>query len=379
MMAAIFAIYVALIWLVFAKLKLIRLSLPLAILLAAVGPLFAFYVILSMNNHHPSSADARVFQRIVQIAPHITVPGRVQEVRAEANAPLKKGEVLFTIDPRPFQFEVNRLEAALAAAAQLVPQLKSALDQATAGVERAEVQLHLAQADFDRQSELTRKGVVAQAALDKFERNLEAAQQAVAAAKAAEQKARLAYESNIGDENTAVAQTRQQLEQAKYNLDEATVRAPCDGYVTNLQLLPGVIVSAAASVMPFVCDRDEANRGVVVASFMQGPYLSINPGAYAEAVFPMYPGRVFPGKVLTTIDLASEGQLTATGLFPGIEAPHNARFAVRIKLDDGDNLRLPAGTQGSAAVYSGSVQIAGVIRMAVMRANSWMNYLFFTA
>lgn len=379
MMAAIFGTYMALIWLVFAKLKLIRLSLPLALVLAAVGPLFAFYVILSMNNHHPSSADARVFQRVVQITPHITVPGRVQAVAAQANTPLKKGDVLFTIDPRPFQFEVNRLEAALAAAAQLVPQLKAALDQASAGVERAEVQLNLAQADFDRQNELFKKGDIAQAALDRFERNLETAEQAVAAAKAAEQKAKLAYESNIGDENTAVAQTRQQLAQAKYNLDEATVRAPCDGYVTNLQLLPGTVVSAAASVMPFVCERDENNRGVVVATFMQGPYLSIKPGAYAEVVFPMYPGRVFPGKVLTTIDLASEGQLTATGLFPGIEAPHNARFAVRIKLDDADDLRLPAGTQGNAAVFSGDVQIAGVIRMAALRVNSWMNYLFFTA
>jgi membrane fusion protein (multidrug efflux system) len=90
---------------------------------------------------------------------------------------------------------------------------------------------------------------------------------------------------------------------------------------------------------------------------------------------------VFPGKVLTTIDLASEGQLTATGLFPGVDAPHNARFAVRIKLDDADDLRLhlQAGTQGSAAVFSGNVQIAGVTGMAVLRANSWLNYLFFTS
>lgn len=379
MMAAIFGIYMALIWLVFAKLKLVRLSLPLALVLAAVGPLFALYVILSMNNHHPSSADARVFQRVVQITPHITVPGRVQAVAAQANTPLKKGDVLFTVDPRPFQFEVNRLEAALAAAAQLVPQLKATLEKVSAEVERAEAQMNLAKGDFDRQRELFEKGVIAQAALDRYQRNLETAEQAVVEAKAAETKAQLAYQSNIGDENTTVAQTRQQLEQAKYNLDEATVRAPCDGYVTNLQLQPGAIVSAAASVVPFVCDRDENNRGVVVASFMQGPYLSIKPGAYAEVVFPMYPGKVFPGKVLTTIDLASEGQLTATGLFPGIEAPHNARFAVRIKLDDGDDLRLPAGTQGNAAVFSGTVQIAGVIRMAAMRVNSWMNYLFFTA
>ncbi len=379
MMPAIFGSYAALIWLVFAKLKLIRLSLPIAIVLAAVGPLFAFYIILSMNNDHPSSTDARVFQRVVQITPHITVPGRVQSVVVQPNTPLKKGDVLFTIDPRPFQFEVNRLEAALAAASQSVPQLKAALDQASAGVERSGAQLSLAQANFDRQSELFKKGDVAQAALDKYQRDLESAQQAVAGAKAAEQKAKLAYESNIGDENTTVAQARQQLDQAKYNLDEATVRAPCDGYVTNLQLLPGAVVNASAAVMPFVCNRDENNAGVVVASFMQGPYLSIKPGAYAEVVFPMYPGRVFPGKVLTTIDLASEGQLTATGLFPGIDAPHNARFAVRIKLDGEDDLRLPAGTQGSAAVYSGRVQIAGVIRMAVLRANSWLNYLFFTS
>ena len=51
-------------------------------------------------------------------------------MRVQPNTPLKKGDVLFTVDPRPFQFEVNRLEAALAAAAQSVPQLKAALARA---------------------------------------------------------------------------------------------------------------------------------------------------------------------------------------------------------------------------------------------------------
>ena len=132
-------------------------------------------------------------------------------------------------------------------------------------------------------------------------------------------------------------------------------------------------------MLPFVCDRDERNIGMVVATFMQGPYLRINPGDYAEVVFPMYPGQVFPGKVLTTIDLASQGQLSASGLFPGANAPGTARFAVRIKLDDAEKLRLPAGSQGNAAVYTGNVQLAGIIRMAVMRITSWTNYLFFTA
>jgi multidrug resistance efflux pump len=148
MMAAIFGGYAALIWLVFAKLRIIPLTLPIAIVLAAVGPLFAFYIILSMNNYHPSSTDARVFQRVIQITPHITVPGRVQNVIAQPNAPLKKGDVLFAIDPRPCQFEVNRLEAAVAAANQLVPQMKAAV-------------------------ELFTKGDIAKAALDRYQRNLE--------------------------------------------------------------------------------------------------------------------------------------------------------------------------------------------------------------
>jgi multidrug resistance efflux pump len=379
MMAAIFIVYMAIIWLVFDKLRLIPLGLPLALILAAVGPIFAFYVIVSMNNFHPSSADARVFQRVVQVVPHITAPGRVLEVSGQPNAPIKKGAVIFTIDPQQFQFDVRRLEAALAAAEQSVPQLKSSVDQASAGVEKANVQLNLAKADFERQTELFEKKVVAQAALDRSERNLQSAEQAVAGARAAEDRARLAYQSNIGSENTAVAQARQQLAQAKYNVEESVVRAPCDGYATNIQLVPGAVVSAAASVMPFVCERDESNVGMVVASFMQGPYLRINKGDYAEVVFPMYPGHVFPGKVLTTIDLASEGQLSASGLYPGSNAPGTARFAVRIKLDDADKLRLPAGTQGNAAVYTGDVQIAGIIRMALMRMTSWTNYLFFSA
>ena len=379
MMAAIFGIYMLLIWLIFAKLKLIRLSLPIALILAAVGPGFAFFILVSMNNYHPSSSDARVFQRIVQIVPHITTPGRIEEVVAQPDTPMKKGDTIFRIDPQSFQFEVDRLQAALAAAQQNVPQLKSSLDQASAGVEKATAQLNLAKADLERQRELFAKQVVAQAALDRVTRDAEAAEQGVVAAKAAEDRARLAYQSNIGNDNTAVAQVRQQLATARYNLDELVVRAPCDGYVVNLQLVPGAVVSAAASVVPFVCDRDEKNLGVVVATFMQGPYLRIKPDEYAEVIFPMYPGRVFPGKVLTTIDVAKEGQLTATGLFPGIGNPGNARFAVRIRLDDAEGLRLPAGTQGDAAIYTGNVQISGIIRMALMRITSWTNYLYFTA
>ena len=296
MMAAIFGVYMLIIWLIFAKLKLIRLSLPIALILAAVGPGFAFFILLSMNNYHPSSSDARVFQRIVQIVPHITTPGRVAEIVAQPNTPIKKGDVIFKIDPQSFQFEVDRLQAALAAAQQNVPQLKSSLDQASAGVEKATAQLNLAKADLERQQELFAKQVIAQAALDRVSRNAETAEQGVAEAKAAEDRARLAYQSNIGSDNTAVAQVRQQLAAAKYNLDELVVRAPCDGYAVNLQLEPGAVVSATASVLPFVCDRDERNLVWWSQPSCRGRTFRSNPANMLKSCFRCIPAGCSPAR-----------------------------------------------------------------------------------
>ena len=148
-----------------------------------------------------------------------------------------------------------------------------------------------------------------------------------------------AYQSNIGSDNTAVAQVRQQLAAAKYNLDQSVVHAPCDGYAVNMQIEPGAVVGAAASVLPLVCDRDERNLGMVVATFMQGPYLQIKPGEYAEVVFPMYPGRVFPGKVVTTIDVASEGRLTGgMFIFRALATPATRDLRFIIQLDDAEGL-----------------------------------------
>src|SRR5262245_120122 len=183
--------YAALVWLIFVKMRLIRLSLPIAIVLAAAGPLLFFYVLWAMNFYHPGSSDVQVLQRVVQIAPRTSKPGRVAEVTAHANTPLKAGDVLFLIDPKPFEFEVSRLEASLAASEQGVPQLQAALDQAIASRQRAEAQTALARETFNRQSELLHRDVVAQATVDTAKRNLDSATQSEAGARAAEERARL--------------------------------------------------------------------------------------------------------------------------------------------------------------------------------------------
>src|SRR5438876_2669663 len=179
-------------------------------------------LLLTMNYNHPFSTNARIYFPVTPVMP--SVKGRVIEVPVATNTPLKEGDVLFRIDPRPYEYVVQQKRAALAEAEQNAKQLHSSLDQATAVVARVRAQVELAQQNYDRQAELFEKRVAAQATLDTASRNLEAARQTLAEAQAGEDRARLAALSMIDGVNTAVARLRAELADAQYDLDQTAVR-----------------------------------------------------------------------------------------------------------------------------------------------------------
>src|SRR5262245_65472664 len=133
-----------------------------------------------MNYNHPFTTNARIYFAVTPVLP--SVRGRVIEVPVQASVPLKGGDVLFRVDPQPFQYVVDQKKAALAEAEQNVKQLKASLDQATAATQRANAQFELAQQNYDRQAELFEKKVIAQATLDTFTRNLDTAKPSVVGA-----------------------------------------------------------------------------------------------------------------------------------------------------------------------------------------------------
>ena len=125
----------------FAIFKIFRIpvnkwTLPTAVL---GGVFLITTILLIMNYNHPFSANARIYFATTPIMP--TVKGRVIEVPVKPNAPLKQGDVLFKIDPRPYQYQVDQRKALLAEAEQNVKQLKTAYDQALANVEKVRVQI----------------------------------------------------------------------------------------------------------------------------------------------------------------------------------------------------------------------------------------------
>ena len=344
---------------------------------AALGGIIGIaLLLLIMNYNHPFTTNARIYFAVTSVLP--SVRGRVIEVPAQTNAPLKEGDVLFRVDPAPYQFVVDQKKAALAEAEQNVKQLKTVLDQATASAERANAQHELAQQNYDRQAELFEKKIIAQATLDTFTRNLETANQSLMGARAEEERARLAYSSNIEGVNTTVARLSAELADAQWDLDQTVTRAPAAGFVTQVALRPGVYVVPAPlrPVMVFV-NTDKRDREFT-AAFQQNSLQRVKAGDEVEAAFDAVPGRVFKGKVRLVLDAIAAGQLAATGTLVDVGArTEGGRALAVIDIeDDMSPYQIPLGAAAQVAIYTEHWHHVSMIRKILLRMRSWQNYVF---
>jgi len=344
---------------------------------AALGGIFGIaLLLLTMNYNHPFTNNARIYFPLTPILP--TVKGRVIEVPVQSNTPLKEGDVLFRIDPKPFQYIVDEKKAALADAEQNVDQLKASLDQATAASARADSQLQLAQQNFDRQNELFEKDVIAKATLDTYTRNLEAAKQTLAAAKAEQERARLAYTANVGGVNTTVAQRRAELADAQFDLDQTTIHAAGPGFVTQVSLRPGMYVVPAQfrTAMVFVNtgERDQE----LGAAFDQNALQRVNAGDDAEVAFDAVPGRVFKAKVRSLVPAIAAGQLSTSPSLIEPETRTTAGRAIAIidVNDDMSDYQIPLGSKAQVAIYTEHWHHLSLLRKILLRMRSWQNYIF---
>ena len=368
-------LYVSICYVVFKvfKIPVNQWSLATAALGGIVGIVL---LLLIMNYNHPFTKNARIYFSVTPVLPGVR--GRVIEVPAQANMPLKEGDVLFRLDPKPYQCVVDQKKAALAEAEQNVKQLKASLDQATAAADRANAQLELAQQEYDRQAQLFERKVVAQATLDTATRNLEASKQTWVGAKAEQERARLAYSSNIEGVNTTVARLTAELADAQYDLDQTVMRAPGTGFVTQVALRPGMYVVPAPlrPVMAFV-NTDIHDQGLG-AAFQQNSLQRVRAGDEAEVAFDAVPGRVFRGRVRTVLDAIAAGQIQASGTLVDYGArTEGGRALAVIDLDeDISGYQIPAGAAGQVAIYTEYWHHVSLLRKILLRMRSWENYLF---
>jgi multidrug resistance efflux pump len=429
MIELIIGTYGVLCWLLFKRFKVIPVTtytVVTAILGGGVILLF-LYVILSV--FHPASEDGRLYSPVVQIVPQVR--GAVIEVPVEANKPVKAGDVLFRIDPKPYQIEVDRLRALLESKNVKFAQLAEQLAAAEAATKEARANLLVAESQFDRQAregyeqaasqadQVEKRLNLAKANLDRLERvgaaasaqeldsartrvlslreehtqavsaravakeklqagsgNLEAARQQVSRLEADERKIKLDLQAESDGVNPEVREIMAQLDKARWDLEQTVVRAPTDGYVPQQLLRPGMM-AVPFPVKPLMV-LVVSERPTLVATFPQKAVANVRPGMEAEAVFKSHPGRSFKLKVRRVLTAIREGELDAGGqLLSAAPADAHGRVPVVFDYDeDVSGLNLPVGAQASVAIYTDHLHALSIVRKIVLRMKSWENYVF---
>ncbi|EBA09687.1 HlyD family secretion protein [Sagittula stellata] len=296
---------------------------------------------------HPSTDDAYLKANVLTIAPQ--VGGAVETVAVTENQHVKAGDLLFQIDTNDLAAQVAAAQASYDAAVQQTKASITDLSSVSAQVDSARAALTDAQDSYDRTASLFKKGDVAKAALDQATTTRDQANAALDSAQSALASAR-ERAGQAGDDNPAVRAAKAQLTLAQINLARAKVTAPVPGWVSNLDLRPGALVSPGMAVFSLVEDGD----WWIDANFKETDLARLRPGQPVTVDIDMYPGLSLDG----TVKSLGAGSGSVFSLLPPQNASGNwvkvtQRFPVRIALDtrpDDPAMQLRVGASTSVTV-----------------------------
>jgi multidrug resistance efflux pump len=401
MEALLLAIYAFFVWLIFFKFKWLPWNTAWQVTVVIIPIVFLTALILTLNVVAPSSADVRVIKYVVQVIPQVR--GRVIEVPVEPNRLVKKGELLFRIDPTQYQNELNAAKAKLVADEAKLAQASATLVDASAGARELKEQLRaatgqvasirprleLARMRVRQNRELVSTGAGDRFALEQAEANVTELEGQLATATANEAQITQKLSGQVNGEQASVAlaraqlatakaqvdQTRADLANAQWNLDQTSVYAPTTGYAINVQLRPGSYVTAfpVAPAMSFVEEEYQ-----VIALYAQNELPLVEPGNQAEFTLKTFPGRVIKATVDSIVWAQGQGQVMQSGALPqtGVYPQVPGRFPVKFTVAEKDReLFLPAGAAGAGAIYTEHVQMIHIIRMVILRVGTITDYL----
>jgi membrane fusion protein (multidrug efflux system) len=307
------------------------------------------------GGRYEDTDNAYVTQPIVSISPDIA--GRITEIDVKENQHVNKGDVLFKMDPAPFQIALDQANAALAAARLNVEQLRVTYQTAETKLAADQQTLTIQQRTQARNTELASKGVATQTTVDQGQLAVQQAQQAVDLDKQSVQGALAALNGDVNiktddhpSEKTALAA----VEQAKLNLDKTTVVAPGAGVVSQIPSFNvGQYVGEGTTIVSLV----ETDNTWVEANFKETQLETLKVGQPATIAVDAYGGKL-EGTV-ESIGAATGAQFS---LIPAQNATGNwvkvvQRVPVRIaiKADDGEALR--SGMSATVTVDTGKTTL----------------------
>jgi len=344
-----------------------------ALVLGLVGvaiALFAYTLVADRMTPTSHQATAQAF--LIRMAPE--VGGRVISVDVSDNEVVQPGDLLFRLDPRPYEIAIAQAEARVAQVGQTLGASTAAVETAQARVAEALAARGNTREQTARVLELVRRGVYPPARGEDAQASLARAEASLQAASSELERAR----QNLGPAGAANPQLREALsglERARLDLLRTRVVAPSTGVVTNLNLSPGSYLAPGQAALTFI-----DGRAYWVSALMRENNLEyMRPGTSVEMVFDALPGRVFSGRV-ESIGWGLGGTAPvdqATGLLSPTK-PNNdtRRFPVTLLFNEQPPPRsLRYGSQASIVAYAVNHPVMDAIAYAVMRIRSVLAYL----
>lgn len=328
-MLFVLSLYAGVVYAVFFRFKLLPWNGTSKSISGFVGVIIALTVLGALSYLTPTGRVS-VQGATIEITPEVA--GTVVDVAAEANQPVKQGDLLFRIDPTRFEMDVLRLEAVLVDAKASEAVLHAEIDSAQAEVRRLEAQLTFGFQRREDIAELTVRGVSNQFQMQDAESNIEQLRAALDGARARQAGVEARISASINDVNTAVVQAQQALAMAEWQLSQTEVRAPADGMVAALTLKPGQRVTTVQPSMVFLPD----DTFTLVGVFDQNGAHAFEVGSEVMVAMQALPGTWFPAVVDAIIPGTGEGSLGgATGTLPNIRQLRGSnQFAVRLSMPD---------------------------------------------
>lgn len=236
-----------------------------------------------------STDNAQVKQDIVSVSAQVTGP--VSDVAVKNGDQVRRGDLLFRIDPASFRVALEQAQAQLAAARLQTQQLRTAAAGTGADIVGAQAQLEIKQRALSRQSELLSRGFTTRVDYDDAVAEVRTAETALADARARSANAAVAIAPG---EQPSVAAAQAAVDKALLDLRHTEVRAPMDGTVANADRLQrGQAVVPGIGVLSLVHGQD----AWIEANFKEKELARMRPGEHAIIKIDAYPDVRFEGHV----------------------------------------------------------------------------------
>ncbi|WP_374529260.1 HlyD family secretion protein [Novosphingobium sp.] len=321
----------------------LMLSLPLALLIGALVYWQSLQGQVSTDN---------AYVHLDKVSVSAEVSGKIVQVFVKENQYVKAGDLLFRIDPEPYQLQLAQADAAIATAQASQTALANASAMSGADVAAAQENIAYAKTNLARQEALWKRGFTTKASYDAAQHQVAQAedQLSIAVAKSREAEAKLATGAQVPGVYPQVAAARAQRSTVEMNLRRTEVRAPVSGTVSQAdRLMIGQEMVTGLPVVTLVADKS----AYIEANFKETELADMRVGQPAEVRFDAYPGVVLRGHV------ASIGAGTGSefSVLPAQNATGNwvkvtQRVPVRIVLDEPCPRPLIAGLSTKVKVFT---------------------------